>query len=202
MASLFALVAACTGGVHIAMDAMAGERERRSLVPLLLNPVSRAALVIGKWCATFVFSLGALLLTVGGFVAVPALRAPTAAPSQSWLWLWIALGLVPLAILGSAVHLLVSANSRSAKEAQSWLSMVTFVPMIVGMFMVFFPGWVGRWWFVAPVVGQQSLISRILAGQPVTAVEALSLAALTIAASIPVLMATTATLNRDALGAA
>jgi hypothetical protein len=61
---------------------------------------------------------------------------------------------------------------------------------------------VGRWWFVAPVVGQQSLISRILAGQPVTAVEALSLAALTIAASIPVLMATTATLNRDALGAA
>lgn len=199
MASVFALVAACTGGVHVAMDTMAGERERRSMVPLLLNPVSRSDLVIGKWCAAIVFSLGSLLLSIAGFVAVQGLPVSGDAPPSSGAWVWVALGLIPLAVLGSAVQLLVSANSRSAKEAQSWLSMVTFVPMIVGMFMVFFPGWVDQWWFVAPVVGQQSLIAHILSGQPVHVLQALGLAMLTIVASAPVLAATTAALNRDEL---
>src|SRR5512139_1757686 len=46
MASVFALVAAFTGGMNIAMDSMAGERERRSLVPLLLNAVPRLSVVV------------------------------------------------------------------------------------------------------------------------------------------------------------
>ena len=41
MMSVFALVSAFTGGMYLALDSTAGERERGSLVPLLLNPVSR-----------------------------------------------------------------------------------------------------------------------------------------------------------------
>jgi sodium transport system permease protein len=56
MASVFAMMAAFSGGMSVAMDTVAGERERRSLLPLLLSPASRAELVLGKWLATTVFA--------------------------------------------------------------------------------------------------------------------------------------------------
>src|SRR6266851_1996777 len=51
MMSVFTLVAAFVGGMNIAMDTIAGERERRSLLPLLLNPIPRVDLLLGKWLA-------------------------------------------------------------------------------------------------------------------------------------------------------
>src|SRR5687767_4047000 len=47
--SVFALVSAFTGGMNIAMDSTSGERERRSLLPLLLTPISPRDVVVGKW---------------------------------------------------------------------------------------------------------------------------------------------------------
>jgi sodium transport system permease protein len=41
MMSIFTLVAAFVGGMNVAMDTVAGERERQSLLPLLMNPVRR-----------------------------------------------------------------------------------------------------------------------------------------------------------------
>jgi sodium transport system permease protein len=48
MISVFTMVAAFSAGMNVAMDVVAGERERRSLVPLLSNPVSRLDIVLGK----------------------------------------------------------------------------------------------------------------------------------------------------------
>lgn len=61
---MFLIVAAFVGGLNVAIDTTAGERERRSLEPLLVNPVSRSALTAGKWLATCVFGLVASLLTL------------------------------------------------------------------------------------------------------------------------------------------
>ena len=41
MMSVFTVVSAFVGGMNVAMDTVAGERERHSLLPLLLNPVPR-----------------------------------------------------------------------------------------------------------------------------------------------------------------
>ena len=35
------MITAFTGGMHLAMDSTAGEKERKSLEPLLINPVPR-----------------------------------------------------------------------------------------------------------------------------------------------------------------
>lgn len=64
MLPLFLIVAAFVGGLNVAIEATAGERERRSLEPLLVNPVSRAAVTVGKWLATCVFGLVAAVLTL------------------------------------------------------------------------------------------------------------------------------------------
>ncbi len=44
--SVFTLVAAFAGGMNVAMDTVAGERERQSLLPLLLNAVHRRSVVV------------------------------------------------------------------------------------------------------------------------------------------------------------
>ena len=56
MLSLFALVATFVGGMNVAIDAIAGERERRSLLPLLMNPLRRRDVIVGKWMAISVFA--------------------------------------------------------------------------------------------------------------------------------------------------
>jgi sodium transport system permease protein len=64
MLSVFTLVAAFSGGMNIAIDTIAGERERRSLIPLLLNPVPRADIALGKWLAAGLFALAGLLINL------------------------------------------------------------------------------------------------------------------------------------------
>jgi len=131
MASVFALVASMTGAMYVAMDTTAGERERRSLVPLRLCPVSSLDLALGKWIAASVFSLAGLLLTMAALAYVLG-TARVATVAQ------MLVALVPLALLGSALHLLLAARCRTSKEAHTWLSNVVFLPMGVGMFVVFF----------------------------------------------------------------
>jgi len=159
MLSVFALVSAFAGAIDIAMDATAGERERRSLLPLLLNPISRSEVLIGKWIAVTTFSLAALALNAAGMVAVLAWTAPVLlAARASQIFFWIAAGLVPLALFGAAVNLLVAVFCRTTKEAHSALRYLAFAPMLAGMFVVFFPSKIGQAWFVMPIVGQQVLI--------------------------------------------
>jgi sodium transport system permease protein len=197
MASVFALVTAASGGMSLAMDTMAGERERRSLVPLLLTPVSRLHLVLGKWIAVCAIGLGALSVTLCGCLVVVWWQAPVGWIVLAQLGVWALFGLVPLALAGSALHLLLAARSRTAQEAHGWHSIAMFLPMLAGMFLVFFPAWIGGWWFLAPVIGQQAIVVRSLAGQPVSVPEAALLAIATIAAIVPALLATRRALERD-----
>jgi ABC-type Na+ efflux pump permease subunit len=53
MAAVFALMAAFTGAMAPAMDMFAGERERRSLLPLVLSSSSRRVVFVGKWRRDF-----------------------------------------------------------------------------------------------------------------------------------------------------
>ena len=68
MLPMFLILASFIGGLNVAIDTTAGERERRSLEPLLVNPVSRAALTAGKWLTTSVFGLASAWLTLVTFL--------------------------------------------------------------------------------------------------------------------------------------
>ncbi|MES2991441.1 MAG: ABC transporter permease subunit, partial [Pseudomonadota bacterium] len=59
MLPFFVLMAVLTGALNAALDTTAGERERGSLEPLLMNPAERWVLVLGKWGA--VASVGMLI---------------------------------------------------------------------------------------------------------------------------------------------
>jgi len=203
MMSVFALVAAFTGGMYLALDATAGERDRGSLMPLLLNPISSLHLVIGKWIAVAVFAVAGLVATLAGFTAVFEWSGvETPAGTTGPMLLWIICGLIPVALLGAALHLLTGVASRTLKDAQARLSIVTLVPMMTGMFLVFFPGTIGRWWFAIPVIGPQALIGEALRGHAVSLLQAVTLAFLTLAATAAVLLAAGRVMSRTEIAAA
>ena len=197
MLSVFALVSAFTGGMAVAIDITAGERERRSLLPLFLTPIAGRDLAVGKWLAVCAFALGALMINIAGVAVVPALRASAplttnAAPLASW----VLLGLAPLACFAAALELMASAACRTSKEAHTWLMFAVFVPMLIGMFLVFFPVSTNGW-LAVPVVGQQLIVERALRGAPAPLLYGLTLALVTAAATWPALAGVAWVLNRD-----
>jgi sodium transport system permease protein len=156
MMSVFTLVSAFTGGMNVALDALAGERERRSLVPLLMHPVTRLDLLLGKWLAVAAFSTAGLALNLIGFL--PLLhRAPPPG---------LAVALLPLSLLAAALEVWISTLCRGVKEAHTYLSMLAFLPMGLGLFMVFSPVAGRGWWKFLPVAGHQLQLDAGMRGAP------------------------------------
>jgi sodium transport system permease protein len=201
MMSVFALVSAFTGGMNVATDVMSGERERRSLLPLLMTPTRPRDAVLGKWIAASVFALAAVAVSVAGLAVVLALRAPaTLAAHSATLAAWAILGLAPLALLAAALEILVAGLSRTMKEAGTSLMLVMFLPMFIGMFLVFFPVG-GRLWTVVPIVGQQILIDSGMRASGVPLPLAIVLALVTATSAWVPLAAAARVLGRDDVAA-
>jgi sodium transport system permease protein len=188
MASVFALVATFAGGMNVAMDSIAGERERRSLLPLLMNPILRRDVVLGKWLAISSFALAGVILNLLGFAIVVRFSFT--------LLMAVTLALIPLVLFAAAVELLISTWCRNIKEAHTYLSLVVFLPMGIGMFLVFFPHMATPWLWL-PVAGQQLLIDLLTKGAPVSLLSSLALSLSTAAFTAALLLAAAKLLHRD-----
>ena len=87
MLPFFVLMAVLYGALHAALDSTAGERERGSLEPLLMNPASPLSLVLGKWAAVSAVAL--LIAVLSCFSFIPAqwlLRSDTLAALFQFGW--------------------------------------------------------------------------------------------------------------------
>ena len=198
MASVFALVAAFSGSMSMAIDMIAGERERRSLLPLLMNSVSRSDIILGKWLAASVFAVGGLFVNLLAFLAVLAFAS--AAPGRGEpLLLWMIPALVTLALAAAALQILVSTICRNLKEANTYLSMLIFAVMALGMWLAFRPQSAEDWWFLAPIAGQQVLLQLGLGKGELPILESLVLAATTAASAVLALVYAGKLMRRDAV---
>ena len=134
MMSYFFVFAALMGGMYLAIDTTAGERERGSLEPLLSLPVTRGQLIVGKILATCVFMAASLLLSLISFYVVlkfmpleqlgmtPNFGPPVVAAAFFLL--------LPFVLLGASLMTLVASFTKSYKEAQTWLSVVLIAPTL------------------------------------------------------------------------
>ncbi len=164
------LMVAFFGGMHLAIDAAAGERERGSLESLLVNPVSRGAVVVGKWMAVTVSAWAALAIALAGFgaalAAVPLqelnLKFQLGAPEMLGL---LAAGL-PLSLLASALQLTLALFARTFKEAQTYLSLLVLIPGLPAMFLALQPIKASVRMMAVPVFGQTLLMTDVLRGEP------------------------------------
>ncbi|MFQ6004762.1 MAG: ABC transporter permease [Woeseia sp.] len=144
MLSYFFLFALLTGGMNLAIDSTAGERERGSLEPLLCLPVTRDQLILGKIFAACIFMAASLCLSLVSFYVtlqfIP-LEKLGMTPNFGLLVVGKAfLLLLPFTLLGASLMTLVASFTRSFKEAQTWLSIVLLAPtlpiLIVSILMV------------------------------------------------------------------
>jgi sodium transport system permease protein len=169
------LLLAFIGGMQLAVDATAGERERQSLEPLLATPASREAIISGKILATAAFTLLSLLVTLvmyrAAFTLLPAtqLDMSLAVPPDALGKLLIAV--LPIVLLGASVLTALAAFARSHREAQSYLPLLIFVPMLPTLYLMVAPVKTQAWMLAVPFLGQNQLILRILRGEAVAGWE-------------------------------
>lgn len=134
MMSYFFIFALLMGGMYLAIDTTAGERERGSLEPLLSLPVTRAQLILGKIAATSVFMAASLLLSLLAFFVVlkfMPLEQLGMTPNFGIDVVFAAFFLLaPFILLGAALMTLVASFTKSYKEAQTWLSVVLIAPTL------------------------------------------------------------------------
>jgi len=201
---IFLLLSAFIGGMGAAADMMAGERERASLESLLLHPVPRAAIVLGKWAAASALCLATVTLTLAVSQAVlrhPRIQAfdvPVGLSTIDAAQLWIVLA--PLALLATAAQVLVALSARTYKEAHTQLSLMIFVPMLPGFLFAFGSLETRPWMSWTPMLGQHVTIGGLLRGEPAPFTTAASLAAVTLTATALALAATTRLLDRRGPG--
>jgi sodium transport system permease protein len=185
---MFAILAPLLGGMTLAIDATAGERERGSLEPLLANPVSTVAFAVGKWLAAWASATAVAVVTLAGFLLAASLYAERKLPSLLQFGApefgrFVAI-VIPLAAFTSAVQMLISTYGRSYREAQTYVSylatVVSFVPLVV----MFSGARDAAWQLAVPVLGQLMALQRVLRGDGLSAMDALVPAAIAIALAI------------------
>lgn len=171
MLPMFLILASFIGGLNVAIDTTAGERERQSLEPLLVNPVSRTALTAGKWLTTCVFGLVASVLTLVAFLFmmrfVPLEQLGVQLSLGARQLLVMSIAVAPMALLASSLQMFVATFARSFKEAQTYVSMMIFLPMIPGMATQIYPLQPSGWMMLVPALAQQLLLVDVMGGEPV-----------------------------------
>jgi len=172
MLPYFFILGVFVGGMALAIDTTAGERERQSLEPLLVNPVSRSQILAGKLAATSVFALTTLLISIVAF-SIAGQFLPTEklgmslelGPRFAMLTLFT---MLPLVLLLATLQTLAAAFAKSFREAQTYLSLLMFVPVIPTLMLSMFPIKTEDWMYTVPLMGQQIAITRLLRGDAVT----------------------------------
>ncbi|GAP08442.1 MAG TPA: ABC transporter permease [Anaerolinea thermolimosa] len=158
------------GGVYVIIDSTAGERERGSLEPLLINPPRRWEFVLGKLLASLPFAYVSLAVVLvlfwAGFQIIPVeeyIGFPMVLDGRALAWIYLLA--IPEVLLASALQMLVATFTRSFKEAQTYLG---FLPLIIGlpsMFLSFTTIKSEGVKMLVPTYGQSILINQILRGE-------------------------------------
>jgi sodium transport system permease protein len=168
----FLLFATLTGGLHLAIDTTAGERERKSLEPLLTLPVARSSLIVGKMTATVCYMLASLVLTLAAFtIALRQMPLEQIGMSSNFGFATAAVAfalLCPFAPLGAALMTVVASFTKTYREAQTYLTFVLLVPtlpLVIASVLNIEPEAKLMW---IPSLSQHLLITTLIKDQPLT----------------------------------
>ena len=174
-----------TAGLGIVTDITAGERERGSLEPLLINPVPRRDFVIAKLGATALYTTVMVALTL---VALAFML--NVVPLENFFGvrltvdvsavLTILLIVLPIVLFASGLQMIIATNSRGFKEAQTTLGLMAILPGLPGLFLAFVPVKSNLWMMLIPTFGQQLLINQVMRGETLSALNVAVSAAVTL----------------------
>jgi sodium transport system permease protein len=199
----FVLFALLMGGLYLAIDCTAGERERGSLEALLSLPVARAALVGGKILATCAYMCISLALSLTAFVCVfrfvPLERIGMSANlglGTAMIFFAICLPFVPL---GATLMTLVASFTRSYREAQTYLTAVLLVPTLPIAFASIYSLKTKSSLMFIPSLSQHLLMTSVLKDEPIRFLDMLVSAAASLGLALLLFILTARHWRRDSM---
>ena len=161
------------GGNYLATDATAGERERQSLEPLLINPVSRGQIMGGKLMATFAFAVVSLAISLVAFSLtaklVPVEKIGMVVKMGPVECALLFLVVAPLGLIGAGLLTSVSAFAKGFREAQTYNTLLIILPAIPSMLMALNPVKPADWMYTVPLLSHQLLIEQTVRGESLVA---------------------------------
>jgi sodium transport system permease protein len=169
------LLLAFIGGMQLAIDATAGERERQSLEPLLATPVARESVISAKILATAAFALMTVTMTLlayrVAFSLLPGELLETSFALGPLALLQIFVLILPVVLLGATVLTGLAAFARSYREAQGYLPLLIFLPMVPTLVLMVAPVRTQLWMLAVPFLGQNQLLLKVLRAESIAPVE-------------------------------
>ncbi len=182
------LMAAFFGAAGVAIDTTAGERERNSLEPLLVHPLTSRQIMGGKWITVSIYGALATLLVVVSTAACLeffSLEALGVDPKlTAGMQIRILALLLPMVFFASAAQMLASLFAKTFKEAQTYLGLLTLLPMLPVMFTMFRDVNTAYWMYLVPIMGQQQLITSVMRGEGMDLLGFLTTVAVTTAGAL------------------
>jgi sodium transport system permease protein len=158
---------AATGCIAPATDIGAGEKERQTLEPLLTTNVSRTSLLLGKYIAVVISGILATFASLIGFGLAAMINPSMFATISLSLGALLTIGFaaVGLTMAFAALELAISFYARNFKEAQTYLTPITFVVLIPAYFTMYLDGkLIPSIYFHIPIINTISIIKEVLVG--------------------------------------
>jgi sodium transport system permease protein len=167
-----------TGAMYPAMDLTAGEKERGTMETILSSPISRTHLVLGKFFLILTAALGTAALSVTSmgisFTVLGHYTQKSESGRAAGAALLLHLGpktvlsvflmALPIAVLFSAVLMTIALFAKTYKEAQSYLTPMTFI-VIIPAIAAMLPGVeLTSKLALVPILGTSLLCKELVAG--------------------------------------
>lgn len=161
------------GVMGLGSDMIAGEKERGTMASLLLTPVSRMSIVMGKLLSLVALSiLSALVYIVVLVVAMPGALTGISGSSMEISFsfsigqaVMIAVIMLVLAFLYVSVVSVISVFSKSVKEASTYMSPIYILVIVAGLLTMMSTGNHETFEFFIPVYNSALAMGQIFTGE-------------------------------------
>jgi sodium transport system permease protein len=160
------------GSMYPAIDLGAGEKERGTLETLLLAPIKRQQIVLGKFLVVFTTGVTSALLSLVGIGVMLMTKGKDVTGELGQIiasisvidLILIASMLIPTAAMFAALLLSVSVYARSFKEASSYcgpLNFLAIIPAIIAVLPIVKLNW---YWAMVPITNISLAIKELIKG--------------------------------------
>ncbi|KAA1159791.1 ABC transporter permease [Pseudoalteromonas fuliginea] len=168
IATLSIILTVFYAAMNLAIDTSAGERERNSLSLLLSHPLSSLQIVLAKSAAIASFSmLGLVIILIVSKITyglVPWQQLGFSITITPAFMLFCFAVCLPIALMSASLQVFVSFMAKSFKEAQSYVTMVLFIPMSLSMITTYdIATDIIQW---VPIAAQQYALIEFIKGNP------------------------------------
>lgn len=170
MLPYFVTILLFAGAMGIGIDMVAGEKERGTMASLLVSPIRRSSIVLGKVFALMIISGVSSVVYVGAMVAFMPQMMGGMGGSDMGLNLtlntkqvaMLAFLLIAIAFLYSALIVLVSVFAKTVKEANSYIMPVYMLVLVLGIVTMFTTKAPQDWVYAVPIYNTSVTLQGIL----------------------------------------